>query len=143
MGLPSVACGAMGERDAILDSRPTESTKTVAPIATRRLVVRTLRTRLAAPPGTTAYAATSAVRPIAALAKVQLPLRRNLSTTSAASPIPQPERAIHEGRPVSIVANTRPVACIADASRTSISADLDTIADRVRHATPRRTNATA
>src|SRR3954467_1377117 len=111
----------MAERVAILDSRPTESTKTVAPIATRRLVSRTLRTRLAAPPGTTAYAATSAVSPIAALAKVQLPLRRNLSTTSAASPIPQPETAIHEGLP----ANTRPVACSADPSRTSIRPDLD------------------
>src|SRR2546430_2634411 len=116
---------------------------TVAAIATRKLVSRTFRNRLAAPPGTTTYAATSAVRPIAALAQVPLNLRQNLPTTSAASPIAQPETAIHEGFPTSIVAKRRPVACSADASRTISRADLDTIAERVRHATPRRASATA
>src|SRR5438270_4086566 len=146
-GLSSAACGARSELLAVLDSRLTKSTKTVAPIAARRLASRTFQTRLAAPPGATRYAATSATRPIAAVAKVPMPPRRNLSTTSAVSPAVsptvQPRKAIHEGVPARIVANTRPVTCSMEASTASISADLYTVAERVRQATSTRTRAPA
>src|SRR5207237_1065537 len=107
MGLSSAASGAVAERVAVLDSRPTKSTKAVAPIASKRVVSGMFLSRLATPPGATPYAATTAVRPIAALARVPFKLRQNLPATSAASPIAQPATAIHEGFPASIVANTR------------------------------------
>src|SRR5207248_946693 len=77
IGLSSIGCGAVAERVAVRDSRPTKRTTTVAPIATSRLVSRMFLSRLAAPPGATAYAATSDVRPIAAVARVPRPRRRN------------------------------------------------------------------